>query len=658
MLANSTKKKALILTLILLHARCSRVIDKHQEAIYMSDYCPKIGECVEGSHVMCTHYNPKSEMGPLCVGTEKVSITDEYAEILLDLMNSIRSKAANGLVIGYERQKLPRGYGIFRLQWDPELATFAQLWANQCIIDNDICRATKKFADPGQLLVLTMFSEPDWLLIGKRTYFNETGFNMKKLRYCLFGSIRSWYTTKKQIDADIILGRKWSTNLLKNPYLQLVQGSATHVGCGISVFKSFFYSSEDNDLLFNLVRLVCNFSTRIREGQIYSTDPPTEVGYTVKCGCPLGYDEDADCLCYESGRGLPFSCKYGQCKPHVVVLPIITVEDAPPHTLLDHSSRQESNTELTKRNKFDRNNGTYSKRHVRPSLFSKSSIFKLPTRKFIKSPEFMDKEDILPFKNLTNVIQDRRFYNQQNYNTGNKRTNFYRQRFRESLQNYKDKNIHDAENFNWLTRRNNTYSSIINLPVKYLDGKSNKKRDDKVMDLLNKLEQEAKHIQIDETKKDIFNQKLQNIYKTFQEKIKFSQNKMVNRNINIHDHETDNLNEYEDQIKSIKGNDNIIEPTIIDNDMNYNLGSEDIISRSNKVNDNNSIGIRNTFNIKEITRNNDLDNIMESYSIDEVLLNLDRRKYYQNKLNNLERKIHNLRNLNNRRVYPYNNYYN
>jgi hypothetical protein len=65
----------------------------------------------------------------------------------------------------------------------------------------------------------------------------------------------------------------------------------------------FMYCYCDYDFFFQSVQVICNYSHRPRRGHaVYELDPPSEVGYTVKCGCPPGTDEDADCLCYKSPR--------------------------------------------------------------------------------------------------------------------------------------------------------------------------------------------------------------------------------------------------------------------------------------------------------------------------------------------------------------------
>nr|XP_034832798.1 venom allergen 5-like [Maniola hyperantus] len=212
---------------------------------------------------------------------------------------------------------------MFRLQWDPELSTLAQVWANTCTIGRDMCRATERFPDPGQVLGLTRFDE-NWIPVNARTVFNYTGFSLEKVKYGIHSTLRSWYRTKQDVHPDDITDPNyiWPKHLSSNMFLEVVHGRVTHVGCGISVFIEFDYAiSKEHtvNLFHHVVRVICNLSSRIdstpREDRVYTTDPPTHPGYTVKCGCPLGYDEDEDCLCYEVAENCRFPVRVKNVSP-------------------------------------------------------------------------------------------------------------------------------------------------------------------------------------------------------------------------------------------------------------------------------------------------------------------------------------------------------
>ncbi|CAG9569481.1 unnamed protein product [Danaus chrysippus] len=276
-------------------------------------------------------------MGPTCAGVENATMTEDNAALILDLINSIRSRAARGLAMGYENELLPRGYGMYRVEWDPELATLAQVWANTCVLERDNCRATKKFPDPGQQASIARFVTDKWIPISKtkdKTYNESSGFNSHKVIYGIKSCIRSWYNTHEEIDSEIIKDKagNWNYELLRNPYLQIVTGPLTHMGCGTSAFTEYRYLTETTYLLYNVIRLVCNFSSRVYDDRgIYNVTPPTTPEFTSQCGCPPGYDEDSWCLCFKSEKNKTKPCPihHNQKKTYLAVVPIFTVEDYP-----------------------------------------------------------------------------------------------------------------------------------------------------------------------------------------------------------------------------------------------------------------------------------------------------------------------------------------
>ncbi|KAG6459413.1 hypothetical protein O3G_MSEX011357 [Manduca sexta] len=130
-------------------------------------------------------------------------------------------------------------------------------------------------------------------------------------------------------------------------YLEMIYGPATHMGCGISAYTEYAYYDNNAPLNYNSVQVICNYSSRPRKlGPVYNTMPPTTPGFSSKCGCPPGSEEDSNCLCQESSRPQPTPLKHitrkctkgdVNCDPTVVVLPIFTMEDAPPHKLISNS---------------------------------------------------------------------------------------------------------------------------------------------------------------------------------------------------------------------------------------------------------------------------------------------------------------------------------
>ncbi|XP_052752802.1 uncharacterized protein LOC113514501 isoform X2 [Galleria mellonella] len=554
--------KIVISIVILIYAlnmvQASTVIDSlSQKGIYISDYCPKMKYCEEGSHVMCMYYNP---------------------------------------------------------QWDNELATFAQVLANQCVLRHDMCRATKKFPDPGQTAGLVRFSYPDWYPVSKAGHFTKPGLSASKLLYAVIQTLKSWYGQKGAVTANMITSYPdWSQNPNNQAgrlYLEMIYGPATHMGCGISAYTEYAYYDNHAALNYNSVQVICNYSARSRKGgSVYDTAVPRSNStseFTIRCGCPRGSDEDADCLCYNTPKKDVTSLKIKtysnndlDCNPSVVLLPIFTVEDAPSHKLIN-GHENERNTTLrdnlmdvldfeetslsmsTKEPHIHRilngiinsprpkmtlpsrplkrvtsvKNRYFTKKSVIPdrqhhhkqsprpssghvsskrsSIFSRTTIFEMPKHKENTRLKILRdiKKDVIPRKDFTNVKNLVRIYMKDRRNKiGVNQDASIRseQKIRENKLDVQHKQILrikvTTESF-----LNTAEEEIIN-DYHYLKGNfqpnttsevptekqlniisSHEEGDKKLMTLLDKLEQEVKHIELHGNKKDIFDAKIRKIY--------------------------------------------------------------------------------------------------------------------------------------------------
>ncbi|XP_026322960.1 uncharacterized protein LOC113232440 isoform X2 [Hyposmocoma kahamanoa] len=320
--------------IILLSINCSKVRDANEpKGIYLEEYCPGLATCPEGSHVLCMYYTPGKITGPRCYQPMNITMTGELAQLILDITNAIRSKIALGKETGKQQAPLPRAYGMNKLKWDNELATFAQVMANQCILRHDLCRASKTFSDPGQSAGLVRFTHPDWLPVSAGAKFKTKGLIQPKLMYAVTQALRSWYNHKDYVTPELIdthpdFDRVAGGGKL---YLQMVYAKATYMGCGIIGYTEYAYHDNNANLIYNSVQIICNFSARPKPGgPVYDINPPDKPGYTVRCGCPPGFDEDNACLCENVTSKANVYCDGKKCKPAVVLLPIFTVEDMPP----------------------------------------------------------------------------------------------------------------------------------------------------------------------------------------------------------------------------------------------------------------------------------------------------------------------------------------
>nr|XP_049705012.1 titin homolog [Helicoverpa armigera] len=289
-------------------------------------------------------------MGPLCENAVNITMTAYYANQLLEVMNAIRSKVANGKETGKDDKLLPRGYGIYRLRWDSELATFAQVFANNCVLKHDLCRATRRFPSPAQTLGVRFFKFPEWYMLPPpKNKKGAAGLTDAKIMDAMNQAVKAWYMEKSRLTADMVKAAPEIHMPTSNPssiqlYSTLVFGATTHIGCGLSAFSNYFADTRNT---YNQVELVCNYSSAPKKGaSIYNTEPPIAGTGHSPCGCPPGTYEDADCLCNEHIEPSPQrarepSCQDGEsktnCEPTLVLLPIFTMEDAPPEKLIEQA---------------------------------------------------------------------------------------------------------------------------------------------------------------------------------------------------------------------------------------------------------------------------------------------------------------------------------
>ncbi|CAH0721060.1 unnamed protein product, partial [Brenthis ino] len=570
----------LVIQLICQITKCSRVIDLHsQKGIHIGDYCPKIGVCEEGTHVICLYYDP---------------------------------------------------------EWDEELATFAQLWANQCILKNDMCHATKNFPEPGQTLGLIRFTIKDWKPINSPDFSNSTTLTPDKVKYAILSVLEAWYDLKSYITADNI-------------------------------------KQLDN---------------RVRKGtSVYTTDPPTKPGYTVRCGCPLGYDEDDDCLCYRSGRSLAnnYSCRDNErCKPAVVVLPIFKVEEAPvptfgnnvtrlsdttneifdrydmvhKRTLNDYSnlfnnlqSMDHNSDKINRRfpldvssrhfglksrpQDIDHNSIHYHMNSIqnqkyssKRSIFSKPAIFELPMRRTKnilnqntkKCKKGAYKKDVAPRKDFTEVKKLVSKYLE------NKRVSF-------DVERVTKNDINAVYNYS-----NSTNSTITEV--------HNSHTDTKLMKLLDKLELEVRNTDFNKNNKELFDSKIRKIYGSLIGRTDAFEHK---DNIGNGFNDTDIVKKYDEILKSNPLYRNQEEFELNDRENYFNIGPSQIFRKESYRNtdDINDTETENNFNVERKLKKNSNNFVREdfrdsnyNYGNDyNFALGSDRRRFYENKLKSLQRKI-------------------
>ncbi|XP_050553866.1 venom allergen 5 [Spodoptera frugiperda] len=287
--------------LLIKSSKCSEIIDaQSQDTIYVSEYCPRQKYCRDGTHVMCMYYDHDHEFGPRCGNPVRAEVTPKMVEAILQNVNNIRGKLSSGVERGKDDVVLPRAYGMMKIEWDRELATLAQVLANQCLGGReDICRSTDKFPNPSQSIAIVHFKYPNWEYI--RLNNTEKGLNEEKLTFAMDRFLKSAHVLKRTVTKDIIMecpAFNDLPDLNSKYYLNLIRGGATHIGCGVSAYSKYKIDGQTESVQ-NSVQVVCNISDGPQPGEpLYNTEPPLPgLGFTKRCGCPQGSKETRNCLC-------------------------------------------------------------------------------------------------------------------------------------------------------------------------------------------------------------------------------------------------------------------------------------------------------------------------------------------------------------------------
>ncbi|XP_049829080.1 venom allergen 5-like [Schistocerca gregaria] len=169
-----------------------------------TDYCR-----VCQDHTMCRFkgmsQSCKSRM--LSRGLRKGDI-----QLILYLHNQLRSRVALGREF---RGNQPPAADMRKLVWDPELATIAQRWVDQCTYSHDACRDLPAF-QVGQNLFVIYGSERDINANWSSTVF-------------------SWYNEVEIFDASNV--KKFRSLGKTSHYTQMVAAATRTLGCGYAAWR-------------------------------------------------------------------------------------------------------------------------------------------------------------------------------------------------------------------------------------------------------------------------------------------------------------------------------------------------------------------------------------------------------------------------------------
>ncbi|KAH8300324.1 hypothetical protein KR044_012924 [Drosophila immigrans] len=194
---------------------------------YAFDYCDPVLCPGPEKHIACNNFGELAESCSL--DAHVVRITPARRLMILNALNDYRDRIARGDLLDFKPATR-----MATLQWDPELASFAELNVKRCALVNDHCRNSERFRNVAQVV-----AEGGW-------QSTPSGSGNATLEYhtedeVINATLDQMFAEYKECSMrDIIaysppINRIWHFRISKciAYFTQLVRDSTTHVGCGI-----------------------------------------------------------------------------------------------------------------------------------------------------------------------------------------------------------------------------------------------------------------------------------------------------------------------------------------------------------------------------------------------------------------------------------------
>ncbi|XP_043286675.1 venom allergen 5-like [Venturia canescens] len=163
----------------------------------------------------------------------RATLSELEKDKILHFHNSVRLMVAEGHHTQGNPGPQPGSEYLNHLEWDDELATVAQDWANQC-----------QNSKGGKLVIEGKELGQNFVMIISHSFWEPDDM------------VESWKLEMENFDHHLVSSYKdpLPTEESYRNYTQMVWGKTTHVGCGI------VYSITDDDL--HQSNLVCNYAPR------------------------------------------------------------------------------------------------------------------------------------------------------------------------------------------------------------------------------------------------------------------------------------------------------------------------------------------------------------------------------------------------------------
>ncbi|XP_034102597.1 antigen 5 like allergen Cul n 1 isoform X1 [Drosophila nasuta] len=221
--------------------------------IYAFDYCDPVLCPGPEKHIACNNFG---ELAESCsADAHVVRITPERRLLILNALNDYRDRIARGDLLGFKP-----ALRMATLQWDPELASFAELNVKRCALVNDHCRNSEQFRNVAQVV-----AEGGWQSAPSDNSDEPLEYHTEE--EVLNATLEQMFAEYKECSMRDIIAYSPPINRILHIriskciayFTQLVRDSTTHVGCGILRQTHNTTNNAGQWLLGTRQYMTCNF---------------------------------------------------------------------------------------------------------------------------------------------------------------------------------------------------------------------------------------------------------------------------------------------------------------------------------------------------------------------------------------------------------------
>jgi len=235
-----------------------------------ADYC-NVGCDTPGTHTLCVHDG--SKLAGTCSKTKEMSLTSAVTDAEKAYIVERHNELRRGIAKGEDTvSDMPNAANMMELEWDDELATIAQGWANQCYYAHDECRLTSDGCYDG---------------VGQNIAVQGSTKAGEAVEWS--AAIQMWYDEIEDYDkswAEIFTSPGKNSGVVGH-FTQVVWANTHRIGCGYIEF----YGSQPLGKNYYNRYYVCNYAT----GGNWKNQPVYQIGSPCS-KCPKN-SECNDSLC-------------------------------------------------------------------------------------------------------------------------------------------------------------------------------------------------------------------------------------------------------------------------------------------------------------------------------------------------------------------------